>query len=270
MSLTGTITLLHQFDVNSLTDGLNPDAGMVAASDGNFYGATDIGSGSGSVIYGNLFRINGSGSYKLEYAFDGTHGSDAIGTLMQHTNGKIYGLATEGGAHLAGAVYSLSVGIKPFVRLTPADATVGKTIQIVGSGLKNATNVTFGSVPAASFTAHSQTYVSAVVPADAIAGFVAVTTPTTTFTTTRKFQVIPTVTSISPTSGAVGSQVTITGTGLLGATQVIFGGVPATSFTANSATSITATVPAGAVTGKIVVREPGTSGSSAGNFTVTP
>jgi uncharacterized repeat protein (TIGR03803 family) len=269
LSLAGNFTLLRQFDVNSLTDGYYPDAGMVLATDGNFYGATDIGNGSGSVVDGNLFKINSNGNYNLEYAFDGAHGSDAIGTLMQHTNGKLYGLATEGGAHFQGVAYSLNVGIKPFVRLASPDSTVGKTIQIVGNGLQSATSVTFGSVQA-TFTANSQNYLSAIVPANAVAGFVTVTTPTAAFRSNRKFQVIPTVTNISPTSGPVGSQVAITGTGLLGATAVTFGGVLATSFTINSATSITATVPTGAVTGKIVVKEPGTSGTSAGSFTVTP
>jgi uncharacterized repeat protein (TIGR03803 family) len=269
LSLAGSFKLLRQFDVNSLTDGYYPDAGMVAASDGNFYGATYIGNSSGSVIYGNLFKITSSGNYTLEYAFDGSHGSDAIGTLMQHTNGKLYGLTTEGGANFQGVAYSLNIGIKPFVRLASPDAAVGKTIQIVGNGLQTATSVTFGSVPAV-FTAHSQTYISAIVPANAVAGFVTVTTPTATFTSSRKFQVIPTLTNISPTSGSVGSQVTITGTGLLGVNQVTFGGVKATAFTVNSATSIAVTVPAGALTGKIVVKEPGTSGASVGTFTVTP
>ena len=188
---------------------------------------------------------------------------------MQHTNGKIYGLADRGGAHNGGVIYSLDVGIKPFVRLASPDATVGKIIQIVGNGLKSATSVTFGATPA-TFTAYSQTYVSAVVPANAVAGFVTVITPAVTFISSRKFEVIPTITNTSPTSGPVGSQVTITGTGLLGATQVTLGGVSAASYTVNSPTSITATVPTGAVTGKIGVKEPGTSGASAGVFSVTP
>ena len=269
MNLSGTITLLHQFDLNSLTDGFYPSAGLAAATDGNFYGATTFGNSSGSVVYGALFKINSSGNYAEEYVFDGSHGSYPTATPMQHTNGKIYGMANQGGLYDEGVVYSLNAGIKAFVRLASPDAAVGKTIQIVGSGLKNATSVRFGSA-SATFTASSQTYLSAVVPANAVAGFVTVTTPNATLTSNRKFEVIPTITNISPTSGTVGSQVTITGTGLLGATQVTFGGVQASSFTINSATSITATVPTGAATGKVVVKEPGTSGSSAGAFTVIP
>ena len=55
----------------------------------------------------------------------------------------------------------------------------------------------------------------------------------------------PTVTGLNPTSGptAGGNQVTLTGTGLTGATAVSFGGTAATSFTVNSGTQITATAP---------------------------
>jgi hypothetical protein len=59
----------------------------------------------------------------------------------------------------------------------------------------------------------------------------------------------PAVTGVSPGSGpsAGGNTVTLTGTGFTGASAVSFGTVPATSFTVNSDTSITATVPAGTV-----------------------
>src|SRR5215208_7003685 len=59
----------------------------------------------------------------------------------------------------------------------------------------------------------------------------------------------PTVTSLNPTSGPVGTIVTITGTGFTGATAVEFNGVAASSFTVDSDTQIRATVPAGATTG---------------------
>ncbi len=74
---------------------------------------------------------------------------------------------------------------------------------------------------------------------------------------------IPVVTGISPTSGpfAGGTVVTITGSGLLGATSVSFGATSATSFTVNSDTSITATAPAG--TGSVDVTVTGPGGTSA-------
>ena len=78
----------------------------------------------------------------------------------------------------------------------------------------------------------------------------------------------PTVTGFSPTSGPVGTSVTINGTNFTGATSVKFNGVSQPAFTVVSATQITAAVPAGATTGKISVTTPGGTAQSATNFTV--
>ncbi|MGD7246808.1 putative Ig domain-containing protein [Ralstonia pseudosolanacearum] len=82
----------------------------------------------------------------------------------------------------------------------------------------------------------------------------------------------PTVTGISPSSGGTGggTSVAVTGTGFTGATAVKFGSTNAGSFTVNSATSITATSPAGSA-GTVdltVTTSGGTSAtSSADQFT---
>jgi IPT/TIG domain len=80
----------------------------------------------------------------------------------------------------------------------------------------------------------------------------------------------PSITSLSPSSGAVGTLVTITGTNF-GATQgtstITFNGTVATP-TSWSATSIVAPVPAGATTGNVVVTVGGQA-SNGSSFTVT-
>src|SRR5438046_255433 len=78
----------------------------------------------------------------------------------------------------------------------------------------------------------------------------------------------PTITSFTPTSGPVGTLVTISGTNFTGATTVTFNGVSA-SFTVTSATTIQATVPTGATTGPLRVTTPGGTATSTNNFTVT-
>jgi hypothetical protein len=80
----------------------------------------------------------------------------------------------------------------------------------------------------------------------------------------------PAISSFTPTSGSIGSTVTITGTNFSCASAVSFNGTNATSFTVNSATSITATVPTGATTGTIAITTPGGSVTSSSNFTVVP
>lgn len=81
----------------------------------------------------------------------------------------------------------------------------------------------------------------------------------------------PVITSFTPTSGPIGSTVTISGTNFSAtpANNIVnFNGTAAT-VTASTSTSITTTVPTGATTGKITVTVGGFTATSAGNFTVT-
>ena len=67
---------------------------------------------------------------------------------------------------------------------------------------------------------------------------------------------VPVVSSLSPASGTIGAEVTITGSGFTGATGVTFN-TAASEFTVDSAFKITATVPAGASTGPVAVTRRG-------------
>jgi len=79
----------------------------------------------------------------------------------------------------------------------------------------------------------------------------------------------PTVTGFTPTSGPVGTAVTLTGTGFTGATKVAFHGTFWwAAFTVVSDTQITATVPIAATTGAIAVITPAGTATSATSFTV--
>jgi len=79
----------------------------------------------------------------------------------------------------------------------------------------------------------------------------------------------PTVNNINPTSGVVGASVTITGTNFTGVTAVKFSSNVTASFTVVNATTITTTVPAGAVTGAISISKTSCSDAQTGTFTVT-
>jgi hypothetical protein len=78
----------------------------------------------------------------------------------------------------------------------------------------------------------------------------------------------PSVTSFNPTTGSAGASVNISGSNFNGATAVTFNGTAVTSFTVNSNTLITSTVPTGATTGPIAVTTPLGTGISSTNFTV--
>lgn len=139
--------------------------------------------------------------------------------------------------------------------MTPKKGPVsgGTVVEIHGTDLDVATGVRFGPTPAASFTVHSPTHITAVtapapspatksVYVEAPDGTSEVVWPTTMF----RFEGPPVVTSVAPSSGptAGGTVVTINGSGFLDATSVRFGGVEATSFTVFDQFGITATVPA--------------------------
>jgi subtilisin-like proprotein convertase family protein len=152
----------------------------------------------------------------------------------------------------------------------PTSGTPGTSVVITGTNLTGATAVTFGGV-SATFTVNSATQITATVPTGAVTGPIVVTTPTGTATSGTSFTVTalaPTITSFAPTSGKVGTSVVIAGTNLTGATAVKFGTVSAT-FTVNSATQITTSVPAGASTGTISVTTPGGTATSATSFVVS-
>jgi peptidyl-Asp metalloendopeptidase len=78
----------------------------------------------------------------------------------------------------------------------------------------------------------------------------------------------PSIASLSPTSGYVGQSVTIKGSGFIGTTSIKLNGVN-TSFTLNSDTQITTSVPSGASSGPFTVTDDIASATSS-NFTVTP
>jgi uncharacterized repeat protein (TIGR03803 family) len=261
----GVFTILHY--MNGTTDGNQPSAGLIQATDGNLYGATTSG---GSSNLGTIFEVTPNGAYSVLHNFDGTTGSRPVNSLVQSTNGTIYGEAQEGGSHSEGTFFSWSApALTPFAGLVSTSGKVGKTIGILGQGFTGTSTVSFNGVPA-TFKVLSATFLTAVVPSGAITGSVTVTRPGGILTSSRKFRVTPQITSFDPITGSVGTTVTITGVSLTGATSVTFGGVKSTSYTVNSDAQITATVPAGAVTGKIVVRTSGGSATSPTSFTVTP
>ena len=259
----GALTVLHNFPDNGI-DGDEPSAGLVQATDGNFYGtATEGGTLGGGVI----FQITPDGAYTILYNLDGAHGELPYSTPMQHTDGKIYGLTAYGGIDGQGVVYSLDMGLGPFVRLLSTSGKVGKTIEVLGQGFTGTTAVSFNGT-AATFTVVRDTYLKATVPSGATTGPVTVTTPGATLNSNTQFRVTPVLKTFSPTSGPVGTLVTLTGTSFTQTTKVGFGGVHATSFTVDSDTQVTATVPTGAKTGRIAVTTAGGKAWSRGVFTV--
>ena len=270
MTPAGKLTVLYNFcSKANCTDGETPYAGLIEATDGNLYGTTFLGGANG---YGTVFEITTAGKLTTLYSFCSqsgcADGSSPQGGLVQDTDGTFYGTTYHGGADSIGTIFSLSVGLGPFVKTLPASGKAGATVIILGTNLTGATKVSFNGI-AAKFTVVSSTEITTTVPTGATTGSVTVVTPSGTLKNNVIFNVAPQIKSFTPTSGPVGTTVTITGVSLKQTTEVTFDGVAATAFTVDSATKVTVMVPAGANTGTIAITTPGGTATSAASFTVT-
>jgi uncharacterized repeat protein (TIGR03803 family) len=222
----GKFTSLHAFD---FTDGAKPYAPLVQAANGAFYGTTfeggDVGFEFCSIGCGTVFKISSGGTFSTVHKFYGTDGGGSYAGLVQATDGNLYGESSDKGifklalpaklttVYEAGgetavlqatdgqfygtfaaspgsyAIFSLNMGLGPFVALVIRSGKVGQTAEILGQGLTGTSRVTFNGVQATSFKVVSDTYMTAVVPIGATTGNVVVTTPTGTLTSNINFRI---------------------------------------------------------------------------------
>jgi uncharacterized repeat protein (TIGR03803 family) len=111
LTLDGHLTTLYTFCPNAgCADGQYPE-GVILASDGNFYGTTEVG-GATNGYSGTVFRITPAGAFKLLYTFcslaNCADGTGPPSPPVQGSDGNFYGLATFGGATGHGVAYRLT------------------------------------------------------------------------------------------------------------------------------------------------------------------
>ena len=193
----GTPTTLYSFcDQSACGDSEYPYAGLVQATNGDLYGTTGYGglnSCFASPGCGTIFKITPSGTLTTLYSFcsqsgcaDGSH---PYAGLVQDTNGDFYGTTTDGGANgNGGTIFSLSVGLGPFVKTLPTSGKVGTAVKILGTKLTGATHVRFNGTNAV-FKVVSSSEITTTVPKDATTGTVEVVTPGGTLSSNVPFQV---------------------------------------------------------------------------------
>ena len=223
--------------------GLSPNTGPITGgtnvtiSGSNFTGATSV-----------LFGSTPATSFHVDsdIQITTTSPSHAAGTV-DVTITTPYGTSATGSNDRFTYVTPPSIqGLSP----NTGPITGGTNVTISGSNFTGATSVLFGSIPATSFHVDSDIQITATSPSHAAGTVdVTITTPYGTSATgsNDRFTYVPppSIQGLSPNTGPItgGTNVTISGSNFTGATSVLFGSIPATSFHVDSDIQITATSP---------------------------
>jgi uncharacterized repeat protein (TIGR03803 family) len=102
---SGVVTLIYSFAGGS--DGDNPTGDLIQATDGNLYGMTHIGGSSGK---GVIFKCTTAGVETIIHNFNGaSDGANANGSLIQASDGNLYGMTTQGGSLGLGTLFESSL-----------------------------------------------------------------------------------------------------------------------------------------------------------------
>ena len=288
MTPSGTLTTLYSFTGNA--DGASPQAALVQATDGNFYGTTY---NNGVNNNGTIFKITPGGRLTTLYSFNGTDGGTSQAGLMQASNGDLYGTGKFGGASAIGSIFSITLGgtlttlyefsgpdgAWPNSALIQAtDGNLYGTTEIGGTGdagtiftiTPSGTLTTLYQFPNTLFIGGNNVYAGVVQATNGT--LYGVTNNDGTAGDGTVFNLCaglcPFVETLQK-SGAVGAAVSILGTDLTDATSVTFNGTTAI-FTVVSDSEIKTTVPTGATTGTIEVTTPSRLLPSNVVFTVVP
>jgi uncharacterized repeat protein (TIGR03803 family) len=223
----------------SCADGAGPMAGLMQASNGDFYGTTAFG---GSESEGTVFEITTSGDLTTIYTFcmqtNCPSGGDPEASLIQATDGNLYSTAVAGAGDCAievdcGTIFGMTTKgqFKTIYTFCTSDITCNDARE--PGGLVQGTDGNFYGITA-------------------IGGETTVCVPYGCGSFYRVVTGFRPFVGFVNRAGAVGSQVGIMGEGLGSAGGVSFNGVAA-QFVIRSNTYITATVPTGATTGTVTV-----------------
>jgi YD repeat-containing protein len=264
---TGTMTLTLYNVEPDLFQSIPTDGTPVTFTQGSFQRASLTFTGAVGQHFTGSITSTSNGCGRFGYAFDPYHRSMygvfcADGTTFPERTLSVSGIYTIwlDLNWTATATYTVRVTLSSVqvTSVSPTAAPIGSTVTIAGSGFgasQGASTVTFNGV-AATASAWSDTSITVNVPAGATTGSVVVTvggqaTDGVGFTVLQP----PNITSVNPSVAVAGQLITVAGSNFgaaQGSSTVTFNGVIANA-ASWSTTSITATVPAGATTGPVIV-----------------
>jgi uncharacterized repeat protein (TIGR03803 family) len=134
----GALTTIYSFcSQTNCTDGSTPFAGVIQATDGNFYGTTF----GGWDDPGTIFKITPRGKLTTLHSFNGMDGSGPSGALVQATDGNLYGTTNWGGAGGEGTVFKIT----PSGKMTTLHSFTGRDSSTANSLIQAADGNLYGT-----------------------------------------------------------------------------------------------------------------------------
>ena len=109
LSPAGVLTTLHSF-TGADGEGCDPQAPVIQANDGNFYGTTISG---GTDYLGTVFQLTPQGGLTTVYRFGYADGASPVAGVVQGSDGDLYGTTLQGGAYELGTVFRLTLPATP-------------------------------------------------------------------------------------------------------------------------------------------------------------
>ncbi len=116
---TGTNSFVKILDFNEPVNGSEPYGSLLQANNGKLYGVTETG---GTALYGVLFAFDPfTSTYTKLLDFNWENGGTSTGNLIQADNGKLYGMASEGGANDYGVLFSYDLSTSTYTVILDFD-----------------------------------------------------------------------------------------------------------------------------------------------------
>ena len=140
----GAESVLYSFK-GGTTDGAYSYSTLIQANDGNLYGTTSFGGANGA---GTVFKITPGGAESVLYSFKGgtTDGGGPLGSLIQASDGDLYGVTATGGANGYGSVFKVTLSGTESILYSFKGGTTDGDPRYGGSSLIQASSGNFYGV----------------------------------------------------------------------------------------------------------------------------
>jgi uncharacterized repeat protein (TIGR01451 family) len=190
--------------------------------------------------------------------------TELMATVPANVTSGVITVANSSGTGTSPALFYMQPWI---TSLSTNGGIVNSSFTVTGRSLTGASAPQINGLAYSNFTV-AATQIVATIPSNATSGQIVLTTPGGTFISTNTFAILPKIYSFSPGIGPAGTVVTISGTSLFNVTNVEFGGVSTSDFTA-ATNEVQVVVPANADSGPLTVVTPYGNDISTNSFTAT-